>query len=140
MVVYRSTCWAYCIFLDNEPVALSSQLGRKCSTNYEFISHETASKVKDFILSLPLNPEQTYSIANIDRDVSGTYSVAFVDQLSTSHGFYDGYFCTIISKNGENIEKQEITVKLENNLIKTIDITEFKIPLLLSQDYLRSVK
>lgn len=57
------------ITLDGEPVALSTQWGRKSNEDIDFISPELAKKTHDVFLSLLLTPDPTYPIANLDKEI-----------------------------------------------------------------------
>lgn len=78
-------------FMDNEPVAISSQMARKSSKELQFVSLEAAAKLRQFILECIGTPEFTPSVANLDEETDPYYTVSYSSQLLVSHGFFNGH-------------------------------------------------
>jgi hypothetical protein len=86
-------------FLDDEPVALSSQLGRKSDENFEWVSLEAYNKVFQFAKTFMDEPEPNITFCNLDEDlaeIGDGYSIKYNSQL------FD-YHLTIPKLNGEPV-------------------------------------
>lgn len=86
-------------FFDDEPVAISSQLGRKQTENFEWISKETYKKVKDHILSYREVQEGEPKLIDLEAEISETYKIEFYGQMYDSHknnAIYDNSSVRII--------------------------------------------
>jgi hypothetical protein len=64
-------------FMDDQPVAISYQEGRKCDEVFEFISVESAQKVRDFVLHC-CDDGYSPNIADLNRDIN-------IDQIMKYH-------------------------------------------------------
>lgn len=70
-------------FLDNEPVAISSQWGRKCSEDFEWMSKEAYHKVREYVKSFMKenNDDDHITLADLEQDLGNTYKIEFNGQL-----------------------------------------------------------
>ncbi len=77
-------------FLDEKPVAVSWQSGRKCSEVFEWISQELFNEVHKYIVSLmePAKPE-IISLADLEEDWGIGHKVEYGSQLLA-----EDVFCT----------------------------------------------
>lgn len=130
-------------FMDDEPVAVSSQTGRKSPEEIEFVSLEAAQKVKDFIKSLDPDDEFTPSLADMDLDIPElTYTVSFSSQLLVEEGFWNGQpakvkrTCRGYGNSPEDmgLEMDELDVVLPNGELKRIKCKDFIIPMHLQKE------
>lgn len=66
-------------FLDDEPVAVSSQLGRKCDETFEWISKEAALKVREYLFSLIVEEEYEFigPLCDLNEDVEEGYKIHY---------------------------------------------------------------
>jgi hypothetical protein len=69
-------------FLNNEPVAISSQLGRKSEEKIQFLSMEALYKVKDFMMKCCAE-DNDYStlLVDMDEDYGEGYKISYGSQL-----------------------------------------------------------
>ena len=80
------SCVGYKIyFFDDKPVAVSSQLGRKCTEEIEWISKEDFKTVKDYIMSFAEEFEDSPSIVDLEQDFGTEYKVEFYCQMYEHH-------------------------------------------------------
>ncbi len=70
-------------YLDNEPIAISSQWGRKCSENFEWVSKEAYLKVREYVKSFMIENknEENITLTDLDQDLGNTYKIEFNGQL-----------------------------------------------------------
>jgi hypothetical protein len=124
-------------YLDDEPVAISTQSGRKSDENLYFISKEAGEKVREFILSLMSEDEaQELQLADLDEEIGDHYNVTYGSQLLVKEGFYQGSLVTVVKEYHMyiDIDKwQTIDVRLQNGEVVNISCTEFHIPLHLAK-------
>lgn len=130
-------------FMDGEPIATSSQTGRKSDEEIKFVSLEAAQKVKDFIKSLEGEEEFLPTLANMDEEVTElTYTVSFSSQLLVEEGFFDGQpvkvkrTCRGYGNSPEDmgLKMDELDVVLPNGELKRIKCSDFIIPMHLQKE------
>lgn len=130
-------------FMDDEPVAISSQTGRKSDEEIEFVSIEAAQKVKDFIKSLDGEEEFSPPLADMDEDIPDlTYTVSFSSQLLVDEGTWNGQpvkvkrKCHGYGRSPEDmgLEMDELDVVLPNGELKRIKCRDFIIPMHLKKE------
>jgi hypothetical protein len=123
-------------FLDDKPLAVSIQTGRKSSAEYEFYSHEAAKACINFILELQGETEYNYSVANLEEDhKQNIYHVSCGSQLLTDVGYYNGDKVKVV----ETFQKMDevsnwsfVVVENETGEKIKISLKEFDIPYRLS--------
>lgn len=113
-------------FFDTAPLAVSTQLGRKCNIYFAFVDNERAQKFKDFLQTL--SPKKEIPLLDLNEEVEEFYSVSFYEQLLTKEGQYGGQACTVVGAEPSYL-KEKLTVKFRDNSIAEIPVSEFKIPL-----------
>ena len=104
-------------FLDDKPVAMSHQAGRKCDETFEWVSMEAFKNTHSFLLTL-LEEEElpTPSLLDLEEELGEGYPVDYVGQLLTKHVKYDN--CMV------EVTKQERMIDGKRNF----DIIEVKHP------------
>lgn len=126
-------------FMDDEPVAISSQTARKNDTDMYFVSSEAAQKVKDFILSLveeqhPFNP----SLVDLDEEMGDYYTVNYHSELLTDKGLYGDDEVNVVRRRmdyGEHVDEwSKVDVTLPDGTQERIHLCDFKIPYHLELD------
>lgn len=123
-------------FIDDKPLAVSMQTGRKSSPDYEFYSHESAKSCIDFILELQGETEYSYSVADLNEDhKENFYHVSFGSQLLTDIGYYNGERVKVVetfNKNDDIPNWRYVVIEKENGEKEKIHLKDFKIPYILS--------
>lgn len=117
-------------FLDDEPVAVSTQQGRKCNEGFEWFSRELAIKVRDYLISIMPKQEDelNFKLCDINEDIGDGYKISFnVEILNPERATYNGETIQILERIKENpdwgIDKQ-LKVKLFNGEKRIININE----------------
>lgn len=139
------------LYLDGEPVGCTFQSARKCGRDFRWLSRESALKVRAFLLSFLVPEEETIDIIPADECVNDKPAVAYVSQLLTDEGFYDGRPVRVLVKYdglGQNTDpkyrvpgrsyfesvpygdsKDNCLLVQDGDEQRIISIQEFKIPL-----------
>jgi len=122
-------------FFDDEPVAVTSQLGRKCDEKFEWISKEAYIKVRDYVISFREDVlNDNIPLANMDEDIGDTYKINFNGQLFDYHkeiALYNGKNVKIVEliKDKKNYgTDSELKIQYENGEIIIINIKELDFP------------
>lgn len=130
-------------FMDDEPIAISRQRGRKCDEEIEFVSLEAAQKVKDFIKSLEGEEEFNPTLADMDEEITKlTYTVSFSSQLLVDEGTWNGQPVKVKRKcygygnspEDMGLEMDELDVIMPNGELKRIKCSDFIIPMHLKKE------
>lgn len=78
-------------FFDDEPVAVSTQDGRKSNESFEWFGPEAVKKVRNYILSLLDEEDPHVTYGDLEQDIGDHYSIAFnANVLDWSKGRYNG--------------------------------------------------
>ncbi|MGV4321254.1 hypothetical protein [Bacillus mojavensis] len=116
-------------FIDNEPVAISTQLGRKCEENFHWFNLELATKVREYLMSLTLEKELNISICDVNEDIGDSYNIEFNAQILNSDR---------VKLNNEKVEILEkikhtpygtdtkIRIKLPDGKEKNVDVGDLR--------------
>ena len=113
-------------YLDDELVCVSSQLGRKCDEVFEYVSTQTATKVRDYLLTLVCPREISVDIINQDEEYHDNYYVEYSSQImNTFHKFGKykptGDVVEIVKTYNDYIHFHEVNVKFPDGSIKEVD-------------------
>lgn len=73
-------------FLDDEPVCISIQKGRKCDEVFRWFDKSLALKVKDYLLTLVFKEEKedSFALCDINEDIGEGYKIEFNSQILNS--------------------------------------------------------
>ena len=122
-------------FFDDEPVAVSSQLGRKMTEEIEWVSKENYLKVKNYLLSFQNDDSENITLANLEEDIDNGYKIEYSGQLFNYHyeiPLYNNEPVKIIElkqppKNTYDIEK-EVKIKFQDDSEKWVNIKDLIFP------------
>lgn len=70
-------------FFDDVPVAISTQMGRKCVENIEWVSEQVYKQVKEYVMSFEDTPK--IELADLNQDIGEYYTIDFYEELYTYH-------------------------------------------------------
>jgi hypothetical protein len=121
-------------FLDDEPVAISTQIGRKYDQEFEWFSEEKALKVRDYLLSLMKENEEDLQLkfCDINDDIGDSFKIEFNCQiLNPDKAIYKGKPIKILERIKETPDygiDKKLKVKLssgEETILNIKDI-DFK--------------
>lgn len=126
-------------FLDDEPVAISIQLGRNCSENFHWVSEESYKKVRDYVLSFMdyENGCDKIDIIDMNEDFDDSYKINYYCQLykhQKEKAIFNGETVKIIdfkdSHRNEANEyvKETVKIKFSNNQTKWVNTNELSFP------------
>jgi hypothetical protein len=130
-------------FLDEEPLAVSTQTGRKSDEVFEFVSKEMVEKFREYLFQVQVKEGDIPNtrMVNLDQEIGDSYSVHYTSELLTRTGFVindDGkklpvevVGSTHTDYNSPSSEWSRLTVKFEDGTEERINIDEFRIPYML---------
>jgi len=127
-------------FLDREPVAVSSQEGRKCLERFLWLSREAAIKTKGY-LETCIEKEDECDLfeliteEELSRDIPAYYHITYSSQL-LSKALYtvDGdKKCTVVRKRlpmkNHDLCATQVEVVFENGAVKIFELNDLYIPI-----------
>lgn len=125
-------------FFDDEPVAVSSQIGRKMDEEIEWISAESYNKVRDFIITFLEHKDPNITLCNLDEELGDSYKISYNEQLFDYHrdiALYNGIKVKIIEKHkGKKINKLKqyepslVKIKLPDSSEQWLELNELDFP------------
>jgi len=134
------TCVGYKMyFLNDEPVAVSTQPGRKCDVNIEWFSEELALKVRDYLLSLEIEKDKfCFQIEDINHDIGDGYRICYNNQIiNNDKAMLNNQHIKIL----EHIKDEPdygigstLKVELSNGDSKTVDVKDLRFAFNLSEN------
>lgn len=72
-------------FLDDKPVAVSTQSGRKMSEDIEWVSEEAYHAVKKYVMTLKIEPDPIINTCDLDEEIGDSYKIHYHGQLFEYH-------------------------------------------------------
>lgn len=132
--------WVGCMvwFLDNEPVCVTNQSGRKSDMTFKFLSMEAHAKVRQYVMDCSVEHNNCHSEAfteeELDADVVEPHNrVGFSGQVLDYVGYFADRRCVLVSKDPhqrKSYTESDIGVKFDDDGSEaTISVREFYIPL-----------
>lgn len=120
-----------CYLLDDKPVAMSAQSGRKCDEDFAWVSKEAFDNTRQFVLSL-LDDEEvdfTPDFLDMEEEMGEGYQVHFVGQLLTKQVMYDNCMVEVTKEDSRGYENlHEIEIKHPTKGLMNIDIRDILVP------------
>jgi len=116
-------------FLDDEPVAVSLQPGRKSNETFEWFSKEMALRVRDYLISLMSDDnELNIKLCDINDDIGDSFKISFNGEiLNPERAIYNdesiGILEEIKDANNWGIGTK-LRIKLLSGEEKVVDIKE----------------
>lgn len=118
-------------FLDDKPVAVSTQTGRKCNEEFEWFGPDAVKTVREFLLSL-VAEEQTVTYGDLEQDIGEFYKVRFnAEVLDWKKARYQGLSFKLLEKIKEKPDygiDTKIKINLPDGSEKIIDVHDLDFP------------
>ena len=118
------------IYLNNHPVAVTNQIGRKCDVNIYFLSEEAKNLVKEYLLSLYSN-QQDYSEYltedDLNEEMGDYFKIEYSSQVLYKTAWLNGEQVEITQKPrnlNNNINLHTVAIKHKDGVEKWVDVRE----------------
>lgn len=116
--------------LIDEPVAVSTQDGRKCSEDFEWFGPEAVKKVKNYILSLIGEDDPHVKYGDLEQDIGDHYSIEFNAQvLDWSKAKYNGQPFKMLSRVKETPDygiDTNVVIELPDGSAKVVNVRDIE--------------
>lgn len=130
---YCTDAWVGMVlyFLDDKPLGVTYQGGRKSPVEIEFVSQEMADELRSVIYELlPKQEVPSVGLANMDEDIGHDYCVSYSGQLLTDRGIVDGKEARVVQTftKYEDIDlwtRVKVEIEGEEHLV---NMSSFRIP------------
>ena len=118
------------IYLNNSPVAVTNQVGRKMNVNIYFLSEEAKNSVKDYLISL-YNNQQDYAEYltedDLNEEMGDYFKIEYSSQVLYKTAWLNGEQVEITQKPrnlNNNINLYTIAIKHKDGVEKWVDVRE----------------
>ena len=118
------------IYLNNSPVAVTNQVGRKMDVNIYFLSEEAKNSVKDYLISL-YNNQQDYAECltedDLNEEMGDYFKIEYSSQVLYKTAWLNGEQVEITQKPrnlNNNINLYTIAIKHKDGVEKWVDVKE----------------
>ena len=118
------------IYLNNSPVAVTNQVGRKMNVNIYFLSEEAKNSVKDYLISL-YNNQQDYAECltedDLNEEMGDYFKIEYSSQVLYKTAWLNGEQVEITQKPknlNNNINLYTIAIKHKDGVEKWVDVRE----------------
>lgn len=124
------------ILLEDTPICVTQQVGRKCDIDYNWVNKDSYKKVKDLIESCKINREKDISLLNLEEEFGDNYSIEFANQLIIDN--YNIHNVAFLNENKVSVEKiktsnyieENVKITFEDGRSEIINVGKLKFPLL----------
>lgn len=114
-------------YLDEEPICISSQSGRKSDESFKWLSKEAFEKTRNFLHSFVQKKEFFDLIDENEKIDDGGFSVSFCSQLLSKEGYVNDKKIRILDKGDENIVCTKALVEYENGQQEVVPVSTIKL-------------
>ena len=118
------------IYLNNSPVAVTNQVGRKMDVNIYFLSEEAKNSVKDYLISL-YNNQQDYAEYltedDLNEEMGDYFKIEYSSQVLYKTAWLNGEQVEITQKPrnlNNKINLHTVAIKHKDGVEKWIDVRE----------------
>lgn len=118
------------IYLNNHPVAVTNQIGRKCDINIYFLSEEAKNSVKDYLLSL-YNNQQDYADYltddELNEEMGDYFKIEYASEVLYKTAWLNGEQVEITQKPrnlNDNINFHTVAIKHKDGVEEWVDVRE----------------
>ena len=118
------------IYLNNSPVAVTNQIGRKMDVNISFLSEEAKNSVKDYLISLYNNQQDCADYLtedDLNEEMGDYFKIEYSSQVLYKTAWLNGEQVEITQKPrnlNNKINLHTVAVKHKDGVEKWIDVRE----------------
>lgn len=119
------------IYLNNHPVAVTNQIGRKWDVNIYFLSEEAKNSVKDYLISLYNNQEEDYvdylTEDDLNEEMGEYFKIEYASQVLYKTAWLNGEQVEITQKPrtmNNNFNLHTVAIKHKDGVEEWIDVRE----------------
>lgn len=122
-------------FLDGIFVAMSKQIARRYPEEFAFESHEAATKLREYLLSLLDEEEYTYDlIEDLEEEFSPLFSVTFNSQICNTHAWYQNEQVKVIKSDFGWHDNYSVLIELADGTQTIVNVSELEFEYFLKKD------
>jgi hypothetical protein len=126
------------IYWNKEFICITSQQGRKCSTEIQWASEEVFNRVSAFVKTLYKEEVYIPDYLDLEQDFQITFKLGFTEQIMNDWAYYEGKKCMIAKELTRNEVRKDFIAKVvwieTDDGPKLVDIRELDFPVLLKVD------
>ena len=118
------------IYLNNSPVAVTNQVGRKMNVNIYFLSEEAKNSVKDYLISLYNNQQDCADYLtedDLNEEMGDYFKIEYSSQVLYKTAWLNGEQVEITQKPrnlNNKINLHTVAIKHKDGVEKWIDVRE----------------
>ena len=118
------------IYLNNSPVAVTNQVGRKMDVNIYFLSEEAKNSVKDYLISLYNNQQdcaEYLTEEDLNEEMGDYFKIEYSSQVLYKTAWLNGEQVEITQKPrnlNNNINLHTVAIKHKDGVEKWVDVRE----------------
>ena len=119
------------IYLNNHPVAVTNQIGRKWDVNIYFLSEEAKNSVKDYLISLYNNQEEGYvdylTEDDLNEEMGDYFKIEYASEVLYKTAWLNGEQVEITQKPrnlNDNINFHTVAIKHKDGVEEWVDVRE----------------
>ena len=118
------------IYLNNSPVAVINQVGRKIDVNIYFLSEEAKNSVKDYLISLYNNQQDCAEYLtedDLNEEMGDYFKIEYSSQVLYKTAWLNGEQVEITQKPrnlNNNINLRTVAIKHKDGVEKWVDVRE----------------
>ena len=118
------------IYLNNIPVAVTNQIGRKCDINIYFLSEEAKNSVKDYLISLYNNQQDCADYLtedDLNKEMGEYFKIEYASQVLYKTAWLNGEQVEITQKPrnlNNNFNLHTVAIKHKDGVEEWIDVRE----------------
>ena len=118
------------IYLNNHPVAVTKQIGRKWNVNIYFLSEEAKNSVKDYLISLYNNQEDYVDYLtedDLNEEMGDYFKIEYASQVLYKTAWLNGEQVEITQKPrnlNNNFNLHTVAIKHKDGVEEWVDVRE----------------
>lgn len=121
------------ILLNDVPICISSQIGRKCDEKFEWISKEAYLQVRELLEKARIIREKEITIIDPIEEFGDTYEIGFTNQMIPhihAHGMYKNQRVSVKPIKSNDYLEKRVNITFNDDRTETIPLENVSFPLL----------